>query len=95
MEFETQAAEVEPVPEHGPSLAVNVGHVSIVPLNAAQFEISLHPVVPVQTQPLFHVVQTAFVVAVVLAAQVLAIQAVVAVAPATLLQRPSVPPVNV
>ena len=81
------AADVDPVPEHGPSVAVNVGHESIVPLNPAQVEASLHPVVPVQTHPFFHVVQAALVVAVVLAAQVLAIQAV--------LQRPSAPPVNV
>ena len=93
--METQAADVDPVPEHGPSLPVNVGQESIVPLNPAQVEASLHPVVPVQTQPLFHVVQAGLAVAVVLAAQVLAIQAVVDVAPATLLQRPSAPPVNV
>ena len=90
-----QAAEVDPVPEHGPSLPVNVGHESIVPLNPEQGEGSLHPVVPVQTQVLFHVVQAALVVAVVLAAQVLAIQAVVAVAPARLSQSPLAPPVNV
>ena len=89
-----QAADVDPVPEHGPSLPVNVGHESSVPLNPAQVEESLHPVVPVQTHPLFHVVQTALAVAVVLAAQVLAIQGVVEVAPDTLLQRPSAPPVN-
>ena len=74
---------------------MNVGQVSIVPLNPEQLEISLHPVVPVQTHPVFHVVQAALVVAVVLAAQVLAIQAVVAVAPATLSQGPLAPPVNV
>ena len=95
VEFETQAAAVDPVPEHGPSVAVNVGHESMVPLKPEQVEGSLHPVVPVQTQLGFHVVQAALVVAVVFAAQVLAIQAVVAVAPATLLQRPSAPPVNV
>ena len=67
---------------------------SVVPLNPEQVEGSLHPVVPVQTQVLFHVVQAALEVAVVLAAQVLGIQGVVAVAPATLLQGPSVPPVN-
>ena len=74
---------------------MNVGHESIVPLNPAQVEASLHPVVPVQAHPLFHVEQAALAVAVVLAAQVLAMQAVVEVAPATLLQRPSEPPVNV
>ena len=74
---------------------MNVGHVSIVPLNPEQAEGSLHPVVPVQTQVLLHVVHAEFVVDVVLAAQVLAIQVVVEVAPATLLQRPSVLPVNV
>ena len=95
VEFETQAAAVDPVPEHGPSLPVNVGHESMVPLNPAHVDGSLHPVVPVQTQVDLHVVQAALVVAVVFAAQVLAIQAVVAVAPATLVQRPSVPPVNV
>ena len=95
VELEKQAADVDPVPEHGPSLPVNVGHDSIVPLNPAQVEASLHPVVPVQTQALFQVVQAALVVAVVLAAQVLAIQAVVEVAPARLLHRPSTPPVNV
>ena len=86
---------MDPVPEHGPSLPVNVGHVSFVPLKLEQVDGSLHPVVPVHTQVLFHVVQAELVIAVVLAAQVLTIQAVVDVAPATLLQRPSVPPVNV
>ena len=91
MEFETQAADVDPVPEHGPSRAVNVGHVSTVPLNVEQFAGSLHPVVPVQTQVLFHVLQAASAVAVVLALQALAVHAVVVVADETLVQAPSEP----
>ena len=92
--METQAAEVDPVPEHGPSIPVNVGQVSIVPLNPEQFVGSLHPVVPVQTHVLLHVVHAALLVAVVLASQSLLIQALLDGAPTSLLQRPSVPPVN-
>ena len=94
VEFETQADCVDPIPEQGPSLPVKVGQESVVPLNPAQVEGPLHPLFPVQTQPLFHVVQAALEVAVVLASQVLAIQAVVKVAPEKLLQRQSEPPVN-
>ena len=85
MELEIQAADVDPVPEQGPSLPLYVGQESIVPLNPAQVEGSLHPVVPVQTQVLFHIVHTLLLVAIILAAHVFAIQGVVAIAPAILL----------
>ena len=92
--METQAA-FNYAPEHGPSVALKFGHESIVPINSAQGLGSLHPVVPVHTQVVFHAAQVESVLANVLEAQALGIQTVEAVASATLSQRPSVPPVNV
>lgn len=101
VEFETQLEAVELVPEQGPSAAVIVGHESIVPVNAEQFEVAaIHPVVPFQTQffTLFtvgsQVSHAASVVATVFKAHVLTIQAVVEVADTALVHGPSAP-VNV
>ena len=47
--FAVHAAATAEAPEQGPSVAVNVGHVSIVPLKAEQVYGKTHPNVPFQT----------------------------------------------
>ena len=89
--MDTQAADDVPVPEHGPSKAVNWGQVSLVPLNPEQFDGSLQPDVPFQTQVLFHVWQAVSEVATVLVLQDLGVQAAVAIAVLELVHMPSVP----
>ena len=47
--FDVHAAAAAEAPEHGPSVAVNVGHESIVPLKAEHVYGATHPDVPFQT----------------------------------------------
>ena len=46
--------ESVPVPKQGPSVAVNVGHESTVPVNLSQVYGLTHPKFPPHTHSLFH-----------------------------------------